>query len=348
MQHLRALYVRVSAWRGCPDIRHAGEGDGGAGIAERRRYSAVAPTEPLGVGSPAWAGAWSAVVCTVLLGGVLAGCASQTPAPVTGMDDGVAAPEGYHRIRQGETLSELAVRLKLDLPTLAQWNRLTPPYKIVAGKLLRVAPPPAGGGGAIASTDTGNAVRGSPIRSTSETRQAPGFAGGQTGAQQGEGRPGSSARDAKAGTPKASPASVTAAETGSEVAVQGSSLRLTWQWPLRGAVEQAFAKGDRTRSGIRIRGRPGDRVVAAEAGSVVYSGSGLKGYGNLIIVKHNKNYLSAYGYNRKLLVQEGERVRRGQAVAEVGQAAGGHWLLHFEIRRNGTAVDPLSYLPRSK
>ena len=81
---------------------------------------------------------------------------------------------------------------------------------------------------------------------------------------------------------------------------------------------------------------------------MVYSGSGLKGYGNLIIIQHNKNYLSAYGFNRRLLVQEGVRVKRGQAVAEIGQAAGGEWLLHFEIRKNGNAVDPLGYLPSTR
>ena len=80
---------------------------------------------------------------------------------------------------------------------------------------------------------------------------------------------------------------------------------------------------------------------------MVYSGSGLKGYGNLIIVQHNKNYLSAYGFNRRLLVREGDRVKRGQAVAEVGQT-GGDWLLHFEIRKNGTPVDPMGYLPKSR
>jgi lipoprotein NlpD len=82
-------------------------------------------------------------------------------------------------------------------------------------------------------------------------------------------------------------------------------------------------------------------------GSVVYSGSGLKGYGNLIIVKHNSRYLSAYAFNRRLLVREGDRVKRGQALAEVGQAPNGQQLLHFEIRRDGSAVDPLQYLPRS-
>jgi lipoprotein NlpD len=112
-------------------------------------------------------------------------------------------------------------------------------------------------------------------------------------------------------------------------------------------VKQTFRKGDRTRQGIRIAGRLGQPVLAAEAGDVVYSGSGLKGYGNLIIVKHNDKYLSAYGFNRRLLVKEGERVNRGQRVAEVGQASSGAYLLHFEIRREGTAVDPLDYLPRS-
>ena len=89
-------------------------------------------------------------------------------------------------------------------------------------------------------------------------------------------------------------------------------------------------------------------VVAAEGGKVVYSGSGLKGYGNLIIVKHNNNYLSAYGFNRRLLVKEGEQVSRGQTLAEVGQVPGGDYLLHFEIRKNGTAVNPLAYLPGSR
>ena len=123
---------------------------------------------------------------------------------------------------------------------------------------------------------------------------------------------------------------------------------LSWRWPLDGRVIRTFRRGDRTRQGVRIAGRAGQKVVAAEGGDVVYSGSGLKGYGNLIIVKHNKDYLSAYGFNRRLLVKEGERVKRGQIVAEVGQASGGEYLLHFEIRRDGKAVDPLVYLPGAR
>jgi lipoprotein NlpD len=114
---------------------------------------------------------------------------------------------------------------------------------------------------------------------------------------------------------------------------------------LKGKVVQRFRSGDRTRQGVRIAGGEGQQVCAAESGTVVYSGSGLKGYGNLIIVKHNDIYLSAYGFNRRLLVNEGAQVRRGQVVAEVGNAANGKYRLHFEIRKNGSAVDPLKYLP---
>jgi len=123
---------------------------------------------------------------------------------------------------------------------------------------------------------------------------------------------------------------------------------IVWQWPVRGPVKQGFNSGDRTKQGIRIGTSPGSSVGAAADGTVVYSGSGLKGYGNLIIVKHNSRYLSAYGYNRRLLANEGDRVKRGQQLAEAGQSADGQPLLHFEIRRDGVAVDPLVYLPASR
>jgi lipoprotein NlpD len=350
MEHSRGSCGRMSAWRRySTGPRSAGEGCGNKGGAIRCRHSAAAHAECSAVAWRAWAGTLRTVAVAILLGGVLAGCASQLPAPVTGWDDGIGAPQGYYRIREGETLSEIAVRLKLDLSSLVQWNGLAPPYRIFAGKLLRVAPPPAVGEGATASTDARNAAHGSQVRSARDGHEAQGPAAAQPGANRGEGGPISTARDAREKAPKAAPlTSEAAAETGTGTAAKQSSLNLAWQWPLRGAVEQTFVKGDRMRSGIRIRGRPGDPVVAAEAGSVVYSGSGLKGYGNLIIVKHNKNYLSAYGFNRRLLVREGDQVKRGQAVAEIGQAAGGSWLLHFEIRKNGTAVDPLGYLPRSR
>jgi lipoprotein NlpD len=255
-----------------------------------------------------------------LVGMVLSGCASQTPAPVFGWDETAPAPEGYYRVKAGDTLSEIALALKIDSAKLVLWNDLKPPYKIVSGRLLRIVPP---GEGAAAPAVV-------HTRGAGEGRTP--TAGGKAG----------SAKSAK-DSPKVADAGPSKAAGGA-----GGSAALRWQWPLQGPVRQTFVRGDRTRAGIRIAGRSGDQVKAAAAGSVVYSGSGLKGYGNLIIIQHNKDYLSAYGFNRRLLVQEGARVKRGQAVAEIGQAAGGDWLLHFEIRKNGNAVDPLGYLPSTR
>ncbi len=108
----------------------------------------------------------------------------------------------------------------------------------------------------------------------------------------------------------------------------------------------SFKAGDPLRKGIKIAGSSGDPVQSAEAGRVVYSGSGLIGYGRLIIVKHNDKYLSAYGHNREILVSEGDQVAKGQKIAEMGTANSGEPLLHFEIRKDGEPVDPLRLLPR--
>lgn len=121
---------------------------------------------------------------------------------------------------------------------------------------------------------------------------------------------------------------------------------LAWRWPAEGRVSSSFKASDPLRKGIKISGRSGSRIAAAETGKVVYSGSGLIGYGRLIIIKHNDKYLSAYGHNRKILVKEGDQVTKGQTIAEMGKANNGDPLLHFEIRRDGKPVDPLRLLPR--
>ena len=239
----------------------------------------------------------------------LTGCgAGSGPAPV--YEGYGPAPEGYYRIRRGDTLVKIARRHKVGADTLARWNKLGPPYRIYAGKLLRVDPP---GGKRGRSVSRRSKTAESATKTISMNRAGSDTPGG---------------------------ASKRRESVGAKVT---SGLR--WRWPLDGKVVQRFRSGDRTRQGIRIAGRDGQQVRAAESGTVVYSGSGLKGYGNLIIVKHNDSYLSAYGFNRRLLVNEGAQVKRGQAVAEVGQAASGKYRLHFEIRREGTAVDPLKYLP---
>lgn len=121
---------------------------------------------------------------------------------------------------------------------------------------------------------------------------------------------------------------------------------LRWRWPSNAKVIKAFKRGDDTRKGIVLSGKPGQSVLAAESGKIVYSGSGLIGYGQLIIIKHNNNYLSAYGHNRKLLVKEGEWVTKGNKIAEMGLNEAGVPALHFEIRKNGNPLNPVAVLPR--
>ena len=120
---------------------------------------------------------------------------------------------------------------------------------------------------------------------------------------------------------------------------------VAWRWPSEGKVIGAYVSGEPTKQGIDIGGKSGDPVRAAADGEVVYSGNGLIGYGELIIVKHNANFLSAYGHNRARLVKEGDKVKAGQAIAEMGASASSRDELHFEIRKNGKPVNPLEYLP---
>ena len=120
---------------------------------------------------------------------------------------------------------------------------------------------------------------------------------------------------------------------------------IRWQWPVRGRLLKSSTPT--AKKGISIAGRTGQKIVAAATGKVVYSGSGLRGYGNLIIIKHNETYLSAYAHNRDLIVQEGESVKAGQQISTMGADSKGASVLHFEIRKNGKPVDPLGQLPRT-
>lgn len=120
--------------------------------------------------------------------------------------------------------------------------------------------------------------------------------------------------------------------------------KLHWRWPVKGKVINSFNATDK--KGINIAGKVGRKIRAAESGIVVYSGSSLVGYGRLLIIKHNYLYLSAYAQNRRLLVKEGQKVKRGQVIAEMGVGVSAKPLLHFEIRRNGNPVNPIKYLPR--
>jgi lipoprotein NlpD len=241
---------------------------------------------------------------------LLAGCGTKGLAPVDDRGYG-PAPPGFYRIRSGDTLSEIAERERISMRKLAAWNDLGPPYPLYAGQLLRVKAPRGG-------SSKGSSAGGSTQRVAARSSTA-----------------------AKSGAS----AAASAAKPGSSAAASG----LTWTWPASGPLAQRYHPSDRTRQGVRIAAAAGSPVSAAADGEVVYSGSsGLAGYGNLIIVKHNPRYLSAYGFNRRVLVSEGARVKRGQQLAEVGQSAAGQPMLHFEIRRDGATVDPLLFLPAAR
>ena len=146
----------------------------------------------------------------------------------------------------------------------------------------------------------------------------------------------SPARSAQTPAPTAPAAAVTAP----------SSTGISWRWPADGSLVGRFVSGDSSKQGIDIAGTAGQDVRAAAAGTVVYSGAGLVGYGELIIIKHNDQWLSAYGHNRKRLVSEGQVVRAGDRIAEMGRTGAARDMLHFEVRYNGKPVDPLLYLPK--
>ncbi len=244
----------------------------------------------------------------VLCASLIGGCSTAWgPADERGGAEvvGPAIAGSTYTVKAGDTLRSVAARAGVDYHQIADWNGIKEPYLIYVGQRLRLAPREAGRGSAAAASAPKPA--GEPAR-TSATDSAP-------------------TRSAKPG----------------EAAARRSSLH--WRWPTAGKVAQTFASSDPSRKGLKIRGTAGQPVLAAEAGEVVYSGSGLVGYGPLIIIKHDNNYLSAYGHNRKLLAQQGQQVAGGAKIAEMG-LAGGQPVLHFEIRRDGEPIDPLSVLPR--
>jgi lipoprotein NlpD len=128
--------------------------------------------------------------------------------------------------------------------------------------------------------------------------------------------------------------------------ISTATLSVTWRWPTSGTVISTFSKTATGRKGINIAGKSGQRIIAAAAGKVVYSGNGLARYGNLLIIKHNDSYLSAYAHNKALYVKEGQWVKSGQKIAALGRTGTQRDQLHFEIRRNGEPVDPLKFLPK--
>ncbi|MHB8472387.1 MAG: peptidoglycan DD-metalloendopeptidase family protein [Gammaproteobacteria bacterium] len=217
-------------------------------------------------------------------------------------------PPGYHAVRRGETLYAIAFLYGYSYQQLANWNHIAPPYAIYVGQRLRVMPPGA--------------------RAPSPIRVLP----AEPGPASGNATP---ASPAEAASPTSKP--------GLPERLPSGPLR--WTWPTRGNLLHSFDPSQPGGKGIDIDGTAGQTVNAAADGWVVYSGSGLMGYGQLIIVKHDKSLLSAYAHNKNMLVKEGEAVRAGQPIAAMGMNSANQPTLHFEIRRDGKPVDPLLYLP---
>jgi lipoprotein NlpD len=253
-----------------------------------------------------------------LLAALLSGCAARAPAPPAA--GGIAAPE-THIVQRDETLYRIATRHELDWRDVARRNGIGPPYLIYPGQRLRLT-----GAAAIASGPV-------PAPAAAPTARAPA-------------PPVARPPTSEPGPPRASAAAPPARPASGAPAAATVGSPLQWQWPADGPVLRGFSNSAVTRRGIAIGGRRGDEVRAATGGEVVYAGSGLVGYGRLIIIKHDARFISAYGHNEELLVREGEAVRSGQRIALLGDSGADRPMLHFEIRVDGAPVDPTRYLPR--
>ena len=287
--------------------------------------------------------AWGGVAALAL---VLAGCAAPTAqrAPVTERSPqpaarAAAAPlppgaenaglPGFYTVRPGDTLIRIGLETGQSWRDIAAWNGITNPDRIEVGQVLRVAPPVA--------------VSAAPAGAT----PAPGAAGttaAPVATPSVQGRPLTDpAQPVAPEQPRAAPGEA-APVAASPAPAAGAAETISLIWPAAGPVIESF---DESRNkGIGIAGRAGDPVLAAAAGRVVYAGAGLRGYGNLVIIKHNNTFLTAYAHNQALLVREDQMVRQGQRIADMGSSDADRVKLHFEVRRQGRPVDPTAFLPR--
>nr|WP_282446057.1 peptidoglycan DD-metalloendopeptidase family protein [Pseudomonas sp. EYE_354] len=260
------------------------------------------------------------LVLGLVFGSLLVGCSSSPSSGARVVDRNSAAPQkptvttGQYVVRKGDTLFSIAFRYGWDYKALAARNNIPVPYTIHPGQTIRFD-------GRTGST---------PTAVVTNTRSSPSSSSKTTIITRPAGTPAatSTSKSAPAPLPPAGPA-----PTG-------------WGWPSNGVLIGKFSSNGSLNKGIDIAGDLGQPVLAASDGTVVYAGSGLRGYGELVIIKHSDTYVSAYGHNRRLLVREGQQVKVGQTIAEMGSTGTDRVKLHFEIRRQGKPVDPLQFLPR--
>lgn len=212
----------------------------------------------------------------------------------------------FHTVKAGDTLYSIAWTYGYDYKVVAGWNNIQAPYTIHLGQRIRVAPPP--------EFDAKAAMHGYPSFKPED-------------------------RSGNTGT-------LSHKRQWNGVNNNKNEVAIDWQWPVNGKVVRDFSAAGNGNKGVDIVGDYNQPVYAAAGGQVVYSGSGLRGYGNLIIIKHNELFLSAYAHNNRLLVKEGETLKKGTQIATMGNSDSDTVMLHFEIRRDGKPVDPLSFLPK--
>ncbi len=266
----------------------------------------------------------------------------------------------YHFVKKGDTLYSIAWKYGLDYKQIAYNNRIKPPYRIFKGQKLRLS---------SAHSRKQVASRSSASRSSKKTTSKPKVSSSSGRYKESNKSKkhyhsksktstktnsssrkktavskttGSKTRSSKQYAAKRGNMTKAAAKT--RTATFTGSKRLKWKWPVKGKIIQRYSPGS-GKKGIDISAPKGTLIKSAEAGKVVYSGQGLVGYGRLVIIKHNDTYLSAYAHNQQLLVNEGQLVKKGQSIARLGRSGTDRYKLHFEIRKNGKPVNPVSYLP---
>lgn len=258
---------------------------------------------------------------------------------------------GHYVVKKGDTLYRIALDQGQAYRDIVAWNNLANPNDIKVDQVLRILPPDAAAVGAQTGSIASSGVE---VRSLPAPASVASGSAGNKSTPRGDKRPYSESGLAELQKPEAATvvatakapvttAASTAAKVDPAKTADADDDGIGWIWPAEGKVIATFEEGKN--KGIDISGKLGQRVIAAGSGKVMYAGSGIRGYGNLVIVKHTNNLLSAYAHNKTIAVKEGQNVNKGQIIAEMGNTDADVVKLHFEIRQQGKPVDPSKFLP---
>jgi lipoprotein NlpD len=301
---------------------------------------------------------FSGALVAALAAAFLAGCASPYRAPGLEPERAVVQPpaarpaplpaeqpQETYTVKRGDTLYSIALDNGLDYRDLAAWNNVGDPAVIGTGQVLRMRPPEPGAGVRVQPVTVPGAVEARPLGADPRAGAAAPRAAGdplKTGPKAMK-LPYSEENLALLLRRSPLPPKLELVPSPPQPGAAEDPDRVDWIWPAGGRILAGFSEA--TNKGVDIVGKIGDPVYASASGRVVYSGTGLRGFGKLVIIKHNQTYLSAYAHNSNIFVKEGQNVARGQKIAEIGNTDSPQAKLHFEIRRLGKPVDPLKFLP---